>query len=109
MSLIKFGKKNGKELVVTCGTNGVHSAGSLHYYGLAIDFRTKYFTKGVAEKVARELRKALGPKFDVIVHRTKFSNHIHVEFDPKDNAIDLSQIRLNKFQVKKLFKLLNVA
>ncbi len=71
--------KYGKKLVVTAGLEGNHSAGSLHYYGYAVDLRTWYFSKVVKAKVARELQEALGSDYDVIVHKT----HIHVEYDPK--------------------------
>jgi len=70
--------KHGKELVVTCGLNGAHSAGSLHYYGLALDFRTRYFDQNKVKYIAGELRSILGADYDVIVH----SSHIHVEYDP---------------------------
>lgn len=74
----------GQELVVTCGMEGEHSAGSLHYYGLAVDLRSNYFTKhpdGLHEDfdVAKDLRVELGDDFDVVVHGT----HIHVEYDPE--------------------------
>lgn len=68
----------GQELVITCGLDGTHSAGSFHYYGLAIDCRTNYFAQGEAEKVAEKLRNRLGVCFDVILHDT----HIHIENDP---------------------------
>lgn len=68
----------GKELVVTCGLDGEHSAGSLHYYGLALDFRTNYFDPQTRFKVANALRKRLSsPCIEVIVEST----HIHVEYD----------------------------
>jgi hypothetical protein len=72
-------KKYGNELVVTCGLNGVHSAGSLHYYGLALDFRTRYFTATEKTAVEREMAADLGDDFDVVMHNT----HMHVEYDPK--------------------------
>ena len=68
-----------QELVVTGGLDGEHSAGSLHYYGFALDFRTRYFSEEVVDKVAEDLRRQLGTDYDVIVHRS----HIHVEYDPK--------------------------
>jgi len=68
-----------QELVVTAGLDGEHSAGSLHYYGLALDFRTRYFTPEVKQAVAKRLREVLGRDYDVIEHST----HIHVEYDPK--------------------------
>jgi len=73
----KLWRKLGKELVITSGLDGTHSAGSLHYYRLAVDLRTRYF-KQAGESVAKELQEQLGSDDDVIFHR----NHIHVEYDP---------------------------
>lgn len=70
-------QKYGQELVVTSGTDGEHSAGSLHYYGYALDFRTRYFTEEEVKKVSVELRKLLGSDYHVVEHST----HIHVEYD----------------------------
>ena len=67
----------GQELVVTSGTEGEHSAGSLHYYGYALDFRTNYFNYEETESVYNSLLNALQDKgYDVILHPT----HIHVEY-----------------------------
>ena len=72
-------KDHGQELVVTCGMDGEHSAGSLHYYGLAVDLRTHYFIlEKERHEVAAELRVRLSQDYDVIVH----DSHIHVEYDP---------------------------
>ena len=57
----------------------IHSVGSLHPFGYALDFRTRDFkgnTKGI---VVYELRELLGNDYDVILHTT----HLHIEFDPK--------------------------
>ncbi len=70
-------RNHGHELVITCGLDGEHSAGSLHYYGLAVDCRTNYFNPDVAAKVAKELQDALGADYDVVLEAT----HIHVEYD----------------------------
>lgn len=67
-----------QKLVITCGLDGEHSAGSLHYYGLAVDLRTNYFTPDEVVEIAEQLQDELGCTYDVIVHRT----HIHVEYDP---------------------------
>ena len=67
----------GQELVVTAALDGEHSAGSLHYYGYAIDFRTRYFTDDEKYSAAVQLRKELGKGYDVVVHKT----HMHVEYD----------------------------
>ena len=72
----KLWKKFNEELVVTCGLDGNHSAGSLHYYGLAVDLRINYFTENQMRSAANELRVILGNSFDVVLHST----HIHVEY-----------------------------
>lgn len=82
-------KDHDRELVVT-DTDGtiwnedtrqwecfVHSPGSLHPFGYAVDLRSDYFGRGEAEVVAQALRDQLGEGYDVIVHST----HIHVEYD----------------------------
>ena len=71
-------QKYGQELVVTSGMDSTHSAGSLHYYGLALDLRTRYFDNNTKKKVVEELREILGCDYDVILH----PSHIHVEYDP---------------------------
>ena len=80
-------RNHGQELVVTAGLDGEHSAGSLHYYGMAVDLRTRYFRPpnreegyipDEVEDIANEMRHVLGAAYDVIVH----ASHIHVEYDP---------------------------
>ena len=61
-------------VTITGGLDGTHSAGSWHYYGLAVDLRTHYFDDFVKKEVAADLIDAL-PEYDVVVHST----HIHVE------------------------------
>ena len=81
----------GQELVVTAGLDGAHSAGSLHYYGLALDFRINYFDNETVLKVVRDLKEDLPKPFDVILEKT----HIHVEYDiMKDNSLFSSLLRL---------------
>lgn len=70
-------KEHGQELVITAGLEGMHSAGSLHYYGYAVDLRTRYFDKNIIQGVANALKAALNNEYNVIVHST----HIHVEWD----------------------------
>lgn len=69
--------RNKQELVITSGTDGEHSAGSLHYYGYALDLRTRYFTQEEIKKIVEELRKLLNSDYHVIEHAT----HIHVEYE----------------------------
>lgn len=70
-------KNEGKELVITSALDGTHSAGSYHYYGYALDIRTRYFTKEVAQNLAEELQILLGKPYTVIFE----GNHIHVQFN----------------------------
>jgi hypothetical protein len=70
-------KENGQELVVTEGTGGTHSVGSLHYYGYALDLRTRDFDDAIKPGIAAALKGAVGKDYDVILHKT----HIHVEYD----------------------------
>lgn len=70
-------REHGQELVVTSGLDGEHSAGSLHYYGLALDFRSRYFSPEEKAKVVRALRERLPHGLEVVEHAT----HIHVEYD----------------------------
>ena len=70
---------HGQRLVVTAGTDGEHKEGSLHYEGLAVDLRTRYFDDMQKQWVEQELRDALGYEYDVVLEPT----HIHVEYDPK--------------------------
>lgn len=81
-------QKAGHELVVTSGLEGTHSAGSLHYYGLALDFRTHYLNAEQLPELAEKLREALGPDYDVVIEKT----HIHVEYDPEDEGEQLISI-----------------
>lgn len=62
----------GKDLFVTSIREGGHGWGSLHYIGLAFDFRRE----GVRIK---EIKDALGPNWDVVDERS----HVHCEYDPK--------------------------
>jgi hypothetical protein len=68
------------EFVMTSGSDGKHSKGSLHYKGCAIDIRTRHIDVSRARTLAQRLIEALGENFDVVVERT----HIHVEYDPAD-------------------------
>lgn len=78
----KIWKRYGREegITITSGLDGVHSAGSLHYYGRAIDLRTRYFSESEKSVVFQELKEVLDETlYDVVSHST----HIHVEYDPK--------------------------
>ena len=72
-------EKLGVEMVVTSGTEGKHSWGSLHFSGCAFDFRKWALSDNGAE-ARKMLSEKLGAEFDVVLERT----HIHVEFQPKE-------------------------
>ena len=72
-------EKLGVEMVITSGTEGKHSWGSLHYSGCAFDFRKWNFSDNGVE-ARKMLSEKLGKEFDVVLERT----HIHVEFQPKE-------------------------
>ena len=72
----------GKEAVITSGTEGhvldkVHGISSYHYYGMALDFRTRFFDDATAMKVADKLRSMLGSKYSVVCE----GNQIHVQYN----------------------------
>lgn len=69
--------KRGVELVITSTKEFVKGRlrHSLHYKGLALDFRI-WRIKDV-QKLAEEMRKVLGHGYDVVVKK----NHIHCEYD----------------------------
>ena len=66
--------------LITSARDSIHKAGSLHPYGLAVDLRTKDLSQEQIVKLAAELKKELGPDFDVVIEASPL--HIHVEFDP---------------------------
>jgi hypothetical protein len=51
---------------------------SKHYLGDALDFRVLGIPMETREKIAAEVREALGAQFDVVLK----ADHLHVEFDP---------------------------
>jgi len=76
-------------ITITSGLDGTHSAGSLHYYGRAVDLRiwkiddngNQVFPKRQQlTQMCQELRQIIGPDYDVVVHHR---SHVHVEYDPK--------------------------
>ena len=79
-------REMGFNFTATSITDGKHRANSLHYAGLAFDVRTwsdmhgNQLHEDVKQELARQLRKALGDEWDVVVEAT----HIHCEFHPKE-------------------------
>jgi hypothetical protein len=69
----------GKEFVITSGTDGTHSIGSLHYKGLAVDIRLPYLTPNANKPFVEMIKLVLNIDFDVVLEK----DHIHIEYDPK--------------------------
>lgn len=67
------------DCVITSRFDGLHSENSLHYKGLALDFRTRDLTFGQQHIWVALCEEALGPHWDVVLEK----DHLHVEFDPK--------------------------
>jgi len=74
-ALDKIYKRVHEDLVITSTYEGNHSAGSLHYANLAIDFRRPEDERIF---VGDELRKMLGNDYDIVFE----ADHVHVEYDP---------------------------
>jgi len=68
------------QCVITSGSDGKHGPNSLHYSGNALDLRTNMLNPQEKDLVHRDLVVWLGGQFDVVLE----SDHIHVEFDPKE-------------------------
>jgi hypothetical protein len=79
IEVAKVYERFGVVCVMTSGVEGKHSAKSLHYQGLAADFRTRHVPNDQRAALRQAVSDALGPDFDVILERT----HLHVEYDPK--------------------------
>ncbi len=69
----------GYEAIVSSTYEGDHSAGSLHYAHLAIDFRTRLLKRHHVDLISLAIRDELGRDYDVVVE----ASHIHIEYDPK--------------------------
>lgn len=70
---------------ITSANDSTHSAKSLHYRGMALDFRTKYAALNGSERNFQDtIVSRLGPDFDVVLEALGTDNeHLHVEYDPK--------------------------
>lgn len=74
-----WGEYGVDELWISCGSNGEHSRGSLHYVGHAVDCDGRDLTSKDFVKLAEIMRTRLNNQFDVIPH----DSHLHIEFQPK--------------------------
>jgi hypothetical protein len=68
-------QRHGYETVVTSGLDGTHSAGSWHYYGYALDFRTNHVDKVKLPAMIEETKRSLGSDYFVLFE----GDHLHVD------------------------------
>ena len=73
------------DCVITSASDGKHGLNSLHYKGQALDLRTRHLNGQGLQAVYHKLKESLGEQFDVVLE----SDHIHVEWDPKDKSISV--------------------
>lgn len=66
-------------ITITSGLEGDHKEGSLHYKGLALDFRTRHLTAKKKKLVLRRCQEFLEGAYDSVLEAT----HLHIEYDPK--------------------------
>lgn len=72
-------KLYGSDLVITSGVDGTHKANSLHYQGLALDYRTHDLPIDQVQTVAAKVLTVLAPLgYDVVLE----GDHLHIEYDP---------------------------
>lgn len=76
-----YSTKTGNRCVITSGSDGKHGPNSLHYKGMALDLRTSNLRADQVHPVYLLLKESLGEQFDTVLE----SDHIHVEFDPKES------------------------
>ena len=73
--------------VITSGVDSHAGKLSLHNEGLALDYRTKHIPDDVCNRMVNEIKTAL-PCCDIGLHsRSTPNEHLHVEFDPKNDKV----------------------
>lgn len=71
-----------KEVVITSARDGVHSQGSLHYAGQAIDHDVVGWDAVDMKRWADLVRENISAEYDCIDEPT----HLHLEWQPKKNT-----------------------
>lgn len=67
---------------ITSGNDRKHKAGSKHYTGLALDYRSHHIPRQELDAVVVQLKSALGPSFYVeLEDKNEANEHIHVQFN----------------------------
>jgi hypothetical protein len=79
--------KYGYQCIITSGFDSHEGLISFHNIGLALDYRTKFVDYATLNKMIEELKSAL-PQYDLGLHSKDTPNeHLHVEFDPKNDPL----------------------
>lgn len=74
----------GRMAIATSVRDGIHSDTSLHYWGRAIDLRSRDLTNRQKEDILVALVNQLGDDFDVLLEgRNTPNEHYHIEYDPE--------------------------
>lgn len=79
--VVEVWKRYGYQVTLTSGEEETasHAPGSLHYVGLAEDYRTHDVALSHLRDMVADVRQRLGSDYDVVLE----SDHLHIEFDPK--------------------------
>lgn len=73
----------GFQAVVTSANDSTHAPGSAHYYGAAIDIRTKGLPNKIKAAIYQSLKKILAPLppwFVNLEFQGKLQEHIHIQY-----------------------------
>lgn len=76
-------QRYGFTATLTSGLDGEHREDSLHYSGMATDWRTKNLPVDKKQKMIAEVADILGRGYQVLFEYAGTPNeHMHVEYDP---------------------------
>lgn len=68
------------DMYVTSGNDSKHMQGSKHYEDKALDLRTKHLTLPMKAALIKEVKRRLGPDYDVILEfEGTMNEHLHIE------------------------------
>lgn len=73
-----FFSNHGTSITLTSALDGVHSHGSLHYVGCAVDIRIRDIS--FVNELFNLIKDLLPSGYDVVLEDT----HIHIEWQPKN-------------------------
>lgn len=72
-----------REVWITSVNEGVHKRLSLHYFGQAVDIRTKPYPRDKVQQVLDGFKRFYDREYDLIWENKNLpAEHFHLEFDP---------------------------